>query len=182
MIRVIRLLAIALFSAVIVIVGSGSPGFTQTVPDRVEAVYAATATETEVPLKVPSFIPLNSLAAPSEYWAFSIAPQPDRYSISFDRAEDCTNIAECSFAVSSGKVRDNSDQTLEALVSRADVNSAEAVTLSDGTPAVYVPFREGLYAPSYVYWDAGKYRYTVGIYMASKSDVLEMANSSILIE
>lgn len=182
MIKVIRLLAIAVLSSVLVIVSSGSHGLAQTVPDRVGVVYAATATATEVPLQVPSIIPLNSQAAPGEYWAFSIAPQSDRYSISFDRAEDCTNIEECSFAIASGKVRSNSDQTLDSFIARADVNDSEAVTLSDGTPAVYVPFREGLYAPSYIYWDADKYRYTVGIYMASKSDVIEMANSSISAE
>ena len=177
MMRKIKLLAIAIFVLVSVIVFSGSDGLAQTVPDRVTAVYSATASETNVPLRVPSIIPLNSPAAPSEYWAFSIAPSSDKYSISFDRAADCTNVNECSFAVASGKVRTDTDQSLASLLARADVNGAEAVTLENGTAAVYVPFREGMYAPAYVHWDVGEYRCTIGLYMASKSDVIAMANS-----
>lgn len=175
--RKIKLLAIAIFVSVSVIVFSGSDGLAQAVPDRVTAVYSATARETDVPLRVPSMIPLNSQAAPSEYWAFSIAPSSDRYSISFDRAVDCTNVNECSFAVASGKVRTDTDQSLASLLARTDVNGAEDITLENGTSAVYVPFREGMYAPAYVYWDVGEYRYAIGLYMASKSDVIAMANS-----
>ena len=175
--RRIRLFAIAILVSVCVIIFSGLDGIAQTVPDRVEAVYSATARETDVPLRVPSFIPLNSQAAPSEYWAFSIAPNSDKYSISFDRAADCTNVDECSFAIASGKVRTDTDQSLDSLVARASVNDAESITLNNGTVAIYVPFREGMYVPAYVYWDAGEYRYTIGLYMASKSDVITMANS-----
>ncbi|MEL6553689.1 MAG: hypothetical protein AAFQ63_09565 [Cyanobacteria bacterium J06621_11] len=182
MMRKIRLFAIAIFVSVFVVIFSGSNGLAQTVPDRVTAVYSATARATGVPLRVPSIIPLNSSAAPSEYWAFSIAPSSDRYSISFDRAADCTNVNECSFAIASGNVRTDTDQSLASLLDRADVNGAEAITLDNGAAAVYVPFREGMYAPAYVYWDIGEYRYTIGLYMASKSDVIAMANSVIAVD
>lgn len=160
----------------LVILFSAKENTAQTIPDRVEAVYRATASSTEIPLWVPSLIPLTSLAAPSEYWASSIAPSPGRYIISFDRAEDCTNVEECSFAMARGELN------AESLLSFQELSAQtrnEAISLSDGTPAVFSPSREGIYTPTAVFVQIDDYLYTFSIYMAEKDDVLKMANSAL---
>ncbi|MEO0648350.1 MAG: hypothetical protein AAFZ17_19725 [Cyanobacteria bacterium J06650_10] len=128
---------------------------------------------------VPSLIPTSAQTVPSEYWASSIAPDDEAYSISFDRAENCTGIEECSFAVASGKVRTANVPTLESMLERASTTGAERISLENGIDAVYVPAREGIYMPSYIYWNVDDYRYSVGIYMGRKDEVLEMANSTV---
>lgn len=177
--RLILFATLGMFSFLCVIIGSTHSGVAQAVPDRVQQVYNSTEAKTSVPLIVPSIIPLTSQAAPIEYWAFSIAPASDAYSISFDRAADCTEVEECSFAIASGKVRSSRDPTLESLLERASITKAEAVSLANGVDAVYVPAREDIYMPSFIYWDIDEYRYSVGIYMGRKNEVLEMADSSI---
>ena len=159
-----------------IILFSAKENTAQTIPDRVEAVYRATASATEIPLRVPSLIPLTSPAAPSEYWASSIAPSPERYIISFDRAEDCTNVEECSFAIAKGELNTESSLSFQEL--SAQVRN-EAISLGNGTPAVFSPYREGLYTPTSIFVQIDDYLYTFSIYMAEKEDVLEMVNSAL---
>lgn len=147
----------------------------QPVPASVEAIYNATAAVTEIPLRVPSVIPLTSPAAPAKYWASSIAPRANRYIISFDRAEDCTNVEECSFAAIEGGLNAESPVSFQLLSAQS---RNENIILSDGTPAVFSPSREGLYTPASVFVQVGNYLYTFSIYMADKADVLTMADSA----
>lgn len=176
--RLILFATMGMVSFLCVLIGSTHNGLAQSVPDRIQQVYNSTEAKTSVPLVVPLVVPLRSQAAPSEYWAFSIAPTNEAYSISFDRAADCTGVEECSFAIASGKVRSSKDPTLESFLERPSITKAEAISLASGVDAVYVPAREDIYMPAYIYWDIGEYRYSVGIYMGRKDEVLEMANSS----
>lgn len=173
--KYIKLVTVAVVMAMAIILFSPRAGTAQSVPARVEAIYSSTAAVTEVPLRVPSIIPLTSPAAPAEYWASSIAPRSDRYIISFDRAADCTDVAECSFAVVEGAINANSPTSFQQLSAQ---QRNETIALSDGTPAVFSPAREGLYTPASVFVQVGDYLYTFSIYMADKADVLEMANSA----
>ncbi len=172
-----RLLALAVTIAISMILLSPKESTAQLVPARVEAVYESTAAITDIPLLVPTVIPLTSPAAPAEYWAFSIAPESDGYSISFDRAEDCTGVEECSFAAARGELKSKSFASFQQLSAQA---RNENITLDDGTPAVFSPSREGLYTPASVFVQLGDYLYTFSIYMADKADVLEMANSAVV--
>ena len=174
--KLIRLGIVAITIAMFIILFSAKENTAQTIPDRVEAVYRATASATEIPLRVPSLIPLTSPAAPSEYWASSIAPSPERYIISFDRAEDCTNVEECSFAIAKGELNTESSLSFQEL--SAQVRN-EAISLGNGTPAVFSPYREGLYTPTSIFVQIDDYLYTFSIYMAEKEDVLEMVNSAL---
>ncbi|NJM97954.1 MAG: hypothetical protein HC800_13080 [Phormidesmis sp. RL_2_1] len=174
--KLTRLGIVAIIMAMLVILFSPKEGIAQTIPARVEAVYRATALATEIPLRVPSLIPLTSPAAPTEYWASSIAPSSGRYIISFDRAEDCTNVEECSFALVRGEL--NADSSLSFQELSAQTRN-ETIFLSDGTPAVFSPSREGIYTPTSVFVQVADYLYTFSIYMADKDDVLKMANSAL---
>lgn len=165
--------------AMAIILFSPRASTAQAIPARVEALYSSTAAATEVPLRVPSIIPLSSPAAPAEYWASSIAPRSDRYIISFDRAEDCTGVTECSFAVVEGALNADSQTSFQQLSAQP---RHENIVLSNGTPAVFSPHREGLYTPASVFVQVGDYLYTFSIYMADKADVLEMADSAEIFE
>ena len=174
------LLALGIASFFIVIISAAPSVVAQTIPDRVQAVYDSTDAQTEIPLMVPSVVPLGSQAAPTEYWAVGgISPSNDKYVINFNRAEDCTGAEECSFALASGEIRSDTDPALEYLFGQPSRTGAEEISLANGIDAVYIPARDGLYMPSYVYWDISEYRYSVGIYMGEKDEVMEMANSSI---
>lgn len=174
--KLVRLGIGAIIVALSVIVFQPTETTSQAIPTRIEAVYRATASATEIPLRVPSLIPLTSPASPAEYWASSISPSSGRYIISYDRAEDCTNVEECSFAVARGELNAESPLSFQEL-SAQDRN--ENISLSDGTPAVFSPFREGLYTPASIFVKVDDYLYTFSIYMAEKDDVLEMANSAL---
>ena len=170
-----RLFILAISIAISMILLSPRESTAQLIPSRVEATYSEAALITKIPLRVPTIIPLTSPAAPIEYWASSIAPKPDRYIISFDRAENCTNVEECSFAFTKGELNATSLVNFQQLSAQA---RNESITLSDGTPAVFSPAIEGLYTPASISVQRGDYLYTFSIYMADKSDVLEMANSA----
>ncbi len=174
--KLARLGIVAIIMAMLVILFSAKENTAQAIPTRVEAVYRATASVTEIPLRVPSLIPLTSPAAPAEYWASSIAPSPERYIISFDRAEDCTNVEECSFAMVRGELNAESSLSFQELSAQA---RNEAISLSDDTPAVFSPSREGIYTPASVFVQVDDALYTFSIYMAEKDDVLKMANSAL---
>jgi hypothetical protein len=173
--KYMKLVTAAVIMAIAIILLSPRESTAQPVPPRVEAIYSSTAAVTQVPLQVPSIIPLTSPAAPAEYWASSIAPNSDRYIISFDRAEDCTNVEECSFAVVEGALDADSPLTFQQLAAQP---RNENIVLRDGTSAVFSPAREGLYTPASVFVRIDDYLYTFSIYMADKADVLEMANSA----
>lgn len=177
--KYMKLVTAAIMMAMAIILFSPRASTAQSVPARVEAIYSSTAAVTEVPLRVPSMIPLTSPAAPAEYWASSIATRSDRYIISFDRAADCTGVTECSFAVVEGAPTADSPTSFQQLSAQP---RNEAVVLSDGTPAVFSPHREGLYTPASVFVQIGDYIYTFSIYMTDKADVLEMANSAEIFE
>ena len=173
--KLVRLGIVAITMSILVILFSTQENIAQTIPSRVEAIYGETASATEIPLRVPSLIPLTSPAAPAEYWASSIAPSPERYIISFDRAEDCTNIEECSFAMAKGELNAEGSLSFQELSAQT---RNEVISLSDGTPAVFSPSREGIYTPTSVFVQVDDYLYTFSIYMAEKGDVLKMANSA----
>ena len=173
--KYMKLAAAAVTIAVAIILFSPRASTAQPVPARVNAIYSSTAAATAVPLRVPSIIPLKSPAAPAEYWASSIAPRSNRYIISFDRAEDCTGITECSFAVVEGALNVDSPTSFQQLSAQP---RNENIALSDGTPAVFSRSREGLYTPASVFVQVDDYLYRFSIYMADKADVLEMANSA----
>ena len=148
----------------------------QEMPTHIQAVYEAIADITDVPFLVPSTIPLNSPAAPPEYWAESIAPSAGAYYISFGRASDCTDVMECSFASVGGELAAESLYNYQQL--RAQPRNEE-ITLDDGTRALFSPHRgAGLYTPASVHILKGQYLYTFSIYMADKADVVAMANSA----
>ena len=173
----LRLVAMSVAVAVLLIWGSPQSSIAQQpVQDHIKAVYELTAESTNVPLLVPSAIPLNSPAAPTDYWADSIAPKPDAYLISFDRASDCTGVMECSFASVAGELAADSLYDYQQLLSE---RRNEEVVLEDGTRALFVPQRRPeLYTPASVYILKGEYLYTFSIYMADKADVVAMANSA----
>ena len=173
----IRLIVISALVATLLIWGSSQKGIAQQpVQEHIKAVYEATAESTNVPLLVPSAIPLNSPAAPTQYWADSIAPKPDAYVISFDRASDCTGVMECSFASVRGELATQSFYNYQQLLSQP---GHEEILLSDGTRALFSPHQGmGTYTPSSVYVQKGEYLYTFRIYMADKADVVAMANSA----
>ncbi|KPQ32868.1 MAG: hypothetical protein HLUCCA11_20380 [Phormidesmis priestleyi Ana] len=173
--KYVKLVTTAIIMAIAIILLSPRESTAQAVPARVETVYRSTAAVTEVPLRVPSVIPLTSPAVPAEYWASSIAPRADRYIISFDRAENCENVEECSFAVVEGALAANSPTSFQQLSAQP---RNENIVLSDGTPAVFSPAIEGLYTPASVFIQVGNYLYSFSIYMADKTDVLEMVNSA----
>jgi hypothetical protein len=176
--KLVKVGIVAIIMAMSVILFSPKQGIAQTIPARVEAVYRATALATEIPLRVPSLVPLISPAAPAEYWASSIAPSSSRYIISFDRAADCTDVEECSFALVRGELNSESSLNFQELSAQT---RNEIISLSDGTPAVFSPSREGIYTPASVFVQVADYLYTFSIYMADKDDVLQMANSALQI-
>ena len=148
----------------------------QTIPAHIQAVYETTADITNIPFLVPSTIPLNSPAAPPEYWVESIAPGADSYYISFGRASDCTGVTECSFASVGGELAAESLYNYQQLRSQP---RNEEITLADGSQALYSPHRgAGLYTPASVHILRGEYLYTFSIYMADRADVVAMANSA----
>ena len=171
-----RLVTVAVIIAISVILLSHRESLAQLVPARIDATYSTTAAATDIPLRVPSLIPLTSPAAPDEYWAYSIAPSSSRYIISFDRAEDCTNVEECSFAVAEGEF--NAESSLDFQQLSAQTRN-ESIVLSNGTPAVFSPSRKGLYTPASIFVQIDDYLYTFSIYMADKEDVVKMANSAL---
>ena len=176
MIRRLRLIAVAISVALLVIWGAPQRSGAQSIPARIQTVYEAAAENTDVPLLVPSTIPLNSPAAPTEYWADSIAPNANRYHISFDRASDCTGVMECAFASVRGELDSESFYSYQQLLTQP---RNEEVVLEDGTRALFSPHRGiGLYTPASVHVLKGRYLYTFSIYMADKADVLAMANSA----
>lgn len=152
--KYMKLVTAAVMMAMAVILFSPRASTAQSIPAGVEAVYSSIAEVTEVPFRAPSIIPLSSPAAPAEYWASSIAPRSDRYIISFDRAADCTGVTECSFAVVEGALNADSPTSFQQL---SEQPRNENVVLSDGTPAVFSPHREGLYTPASVFVQIGDY-------------------------
>ena len=173
----LKLVAITVLVALLVIWGLPQRGSTQqAIPAHIQAVYEVTADSTNIPLLVPSTIPLNSPAAPPEYWAESIAPDDKGYYISFGRASDCTGVMECSFASVAGELESENFYSYQQLLAQPQ---NEAIVLADGTPALFVPQRRPeLYTPASVHILKGEYLYTFSIYMADKADVVAMANSA----
>lgn len=173
--KIFQLATLSILTAMMLITASAQQGIGQGIPSYIEAVYIQTDNRTNIPLRVPSSIPLNSPAAPTNYWADSIS-EDHFYSISFDRAEDCTEIIECSFANVRGELASSSSTNYQELASQS---RNQLITLEDGTPALFSPYREGLYTPSSVYVQIDEYLYTFSIYMADQADVVAMANSAL---
>lgn len=175
MMKIFRLAILSIITALVLITVSAQQSIGQGIPSHVETVYVQTASNTGIPLRVPSIIPLNSPAAPVNYWADGIS-RDNFYSISFDRAADCRGIEECGFANVRGELASDSFIDYQDL---ANQPRNQLITLDDGTPALFSPYREGLYTPSSVYVQIDGYLYTFSIYMADQADVVAMANSAL---
>lgn len=173
--KIFRLAILSVVTALLLITASAQQSIGQSILSHIEGVYAQTDSSTNIPIRVPSIIPLNSPAAPANYWAHSIS-RSNFYSISFDRAEDCSGIEECSFASVTGEINAEASRNYQQQLIRPRV---EQITLNDGTPAIFSPHYEGIYGPSSVYVEIDGYLYTFSIYMAEQADVVAMANSAL---
>ena len=173
--KIFRLALLSIITAFVIITASAQQGISQGIPSHIETVYTQTSSNTSIPLRVPSIIPLNSPAAPSNYWASNIS-RDNFYSISFNRAADCSGIEECSFASVSGEINAEASRNYQQQLIRPRV---EQITLDDETPAIFSPHYEGIYGPSSVYVQIDEYLYTFSIYMADQADVVAMANSAL---
>ena len=173
--KIFRLALLSIITALVLITASAQQSISQGIPSHIETVYTQTSSNTNIPLRVPSIIPLNSPAAPSNYWASNIS-RDNFYSISFNRAADCSGVEECSFASVSGEINAEASRNYQQQLIRPRV---EQITLNDGTPAIFSPHYEGIYGPSSVFVKTDGYLYTFNIYMADKTDVVAMANSAL---
>lgn len=173
----LRLGVMSIFAAILFVWASPQQtGAQQTVPTHIQSVYTAIADAADIPLLVPTTIPLSSPAELTEYWARGSSPNADRYHISFDRESDCTGVVECAFASVRGELDAESIYSYQQLLAQP---RNEEVVLADGTRAVFSPHRGmGQYTPASLYILRGRYLYTFNIYMADKADVVAMANSA----
>ena len=177
MIKIFQLAILSVITTLLLIAASAQQSIGQGIPTHIETVYMQTDNSTNIPLRVPSTIPLNSSAAPANYWAYSIS-RDNFYSISFDRSEDCSGVEECSFASISGEINAEASRNYQQQLIRPRI---EQITLNDGTPAIFSPYHKGIYGPSSVYVEIDGYLYTFSIYMADKADVVAMANSALTV-
>lgn len=182
MIRVKWLLLMALAFAFIVF-GPHRPISAQTpLSQDVLNAYSQIREGTQIPTRLPTVIPLNAPAASqvNTVWA-SVYVERDEYTVSFDRAEDCTGVIECSF----GSIRGTRLEGDETPISRAfqsvpDYDGQKGpVTLANGIQGYYVPAEPYLYDPASVVWEEGGVRYEAVLFMGDKQDVVAMANSAI---
>lgn len=183
MIQVNRFFLLVLTLALVVVFGHHRPiSAQQSLSQDVINAYAEVRANAQIPVKLPSMVPLNAPAASgvNTIWA-RVRATPDEYMVSFDRAEDCTGVMECSFGSIQGTRLTGNEPPPEQIFEHAvDPNNQKGpVTLANGIDGYFVPYEEGLYLPSTVMWEQNGVRYQAVLYMAAKEDVVAMANSAI---
>jgi hypothetical protein len=148
-----------------------------------ETAYETVMMQSAIPTRFPSTIPLSSPAAPDSglVWARALKADADEYIVSFDRAQDCSGVTECSFGSIQGTRLSGNEVPLSEVFQYASDygNQKGPVTLANNIQGYFAPAEPGLYDPATVVWDENGVRYRAVLYMASKDDVLAMANSAI---
>jgi hypothetical protein len=177
-------IALLLLTFSLVVFGQHQPIFAeQTLSQDVLNAYAEVRERTEIPARLPSTIPLNAPAALdiSEVWARVLRVVNNEYIVSFDRAEDCSDVIECSFGSIQGTRLSGDETPLSEVFRHApDYDGQKGpVTLADDIQGYYAPAEPYLYDPATVIWEEGGIRYRAVLYMAAKEDVVAMANSAI---
>ena len=139
-------------------------------------------------------ISLNDNDRPPEFYPFlDEYSSSTRYLISLDIVPDCYGANACDFGYLIGEKiteetpkvpEEYSYQVSEWETGRPTMRSPESPTLvplANGISGWFIPFVCGANcASSQIIWDLNGYRYTIGIDMASKEALTEMANSAIL--
>lgn len=168
-----RFLLIALASLVLA-VASGQPVRAGSAANSLSRAQAAIEAVATIPVRLPTEVPLNSPAAPEpgSVWAEAAIARPDQYEMLYNRAEDCTGVEACIFALARG-------YRLSALEFVLNLSGFEAIQLANDTQAYFKASRENTEDPAIVAFEENDIRYEFWIYMADKEDVVAMANSAI---
>lgn len=143
---------------------------------------------TQVPIKDGHF---------TTFFPYLLDITADRYSISLDLTPDCMGAGACDFGyLSAEKITDTTPTVPEEFAQYTELVNTDPnrskppvvrsdekpsrVKLSQGVTGFFIPYVCGANcSDSKVIWDQNGYRYLVGIEMANKKTVVEMANSAI---
>lgn len=168
-----------------------STGLAQQPATRIfEPIVAVLESKTQVPLKLPTYIPgENSLDKP--FWANITQADSEHYLVTIGFTKDCEGGNYCRYGTVAGEKilpsTPTAQQSYEELISQPDYKplkqspeKAATVKLAKDIEGYFVPYLCGANCDdAKVFWDEDTYRYLVGVKMGSKDELIQMANSAI---
>ena len=150
--------------------------------------------ESEVPIVLPATLPEAALpeidGETQPFYSSVSTSNIDSYELSLDSTETCNGATYCAFGIISGEQLSAESQTVAEIYafhldpSYQPIKRSEEqmgpVSLAHSIEGYFVPWVCGASCDTAkVFWEQKGYRYRVGIRMADKATVVEIANSAI---
>ena len=149
------------------------PSVMQDSPDFTK-LRSALRGQTDVPIKLPTFLPYIGAANPIA--ASLVSTSSSSYEISLGWGQDCfsADLREGAGACHYGTIRGSS------VVLSENSGRRIPVILLGGTHGYFVPFTCGAHCDdAAVGWEEGGYHYSISLKAGSKKELVKVANSAI---
>lgn len=163
------------------------------VPTVFESAYQQLSSATSIPVLLPTSMPPAALRSPDsdlpEYTSIDLA-EADAYEVNFDATPDCFGAGYCNFGFMGAERMTADTESVDQRyafyldpnyqpIKRSEEPISE-VQLADGITGIFIPWVCGANCnTAKVYWEQDGIRYYVGIRLADRATVVEIANSMI---